>query len=144
MNGCEGREKLIQAMDVARREDRGFGVADRGAQGGRCGRTLDGRTQALQVGSARLLQKRGQRSPGRSMPCVFGRHLSASAGNARSEEHTSELQSLMRISYAVFCLKKKNHSPITRTAILITPRIQRHFAHRNDNLILMTVYYTLT
>src|SRR3546814_10804450 len=29
---------------------------------------------------------------------------------ARSEEHTSELQSLMRISYAVFCLKKKNIS----------------------------------
>src|SRR3546814_10743841 len=28
--------------------------------------------------------------------------------NCRSEEHTSELQSLMRISYAVFCLKKKN------------------------------------
>src|SRR3546814_10279484 len=28
---------------------------------------------------------------------------------ARSEEHTSELQSLMRISYAVFCLKKKNY-----------------------------------
>src|SRR3546814_4124781 len=30
----------------------------------------------------------------------------------RSEEHTSELQSLMRISYAVFCLKKKNKSQI--------------------------------
>src|SRR3546814_4292921 len=30
-------------------------------------------------------------------------------GQARSEEHTSELQSLMRISYAVFCLKKKNN-----------------------------------
>src|SRR3546814_4096620 len=30
---------------------------------------------------------------------------------ARSEEHTSELQSLMRISYAVFCLKKKKHTP---------------------------------
>src|SRR3546814_5034239 len=29
-------------------------------------------------------------------------------GDERSEEHTSELQSLMRISYAVFCLKKKN------------------------------------
>src|SRR3546814_7980301 len=29
---------------------------------------------------------------------------------SRSEEHTSELQSLMRISYAVFCLKKKNHT----------------------------------
>src|SRR3546814_13443591 len=33
---------------------------------------------------------------------------------ARSEEHTSELQSLMRISYAVFCLKKKNQPPSTR------------------------------
>src|SRR3546814_4751865 len=30
----------------------------------------------------------------------------------RSEEHTSELQSLMRISYAVFCLKKKNNTKI--------------------------------
>src|SRR3546814_3542755 len=29
---------------------------------------------------------------------------------SRSEEHTSELQSLMRISYAVFCLQKKNHN----------------------------------
>src|SRR3546814_5397074 len=35
----------------------------------------------------------------------------------RSEEHTSELQSLMRISYAVFCLKKKNN----------------HTSHNNDN-----------
>src|SRR3546814_3204357 len=32
----------------------------------------------------------------------------AAAESFRSEEHTSELQSLMRISYAVFCLKKKN------------------------------------
>src|SRR3546814_7434212 len=31
----------------------------------------------------------------------------------RSEEHTSELQSLMRISYAVFCLKKKNTNKLT-------------------------------
>src|SRR3546814_1729005 len=31
------------------------------------------------------------------------------SGEARSEEHTSELQSLMRISYAVFCLNKKKH-----------------------------------
>src|SRR3546814_10489978 len=35
--------------------------------------------------------------------------------NERSEEHTSELQSLMRISYAVFCLKKKNIQPQTIT-----------------------------
>src|SRR3546814_9959796 len=37
---------------------------------------------------------------------------SLSAG-IRSEEHTSELQSLMRISYAVFCLKKKNNKTTT-------------------------------
>src|SRR3546814_9345681 len=35
---------------------------------------------------------------------------------ARSEEHTSELQSLMRISYAVFCLTKKHHTYITKSA----------------------------
>src|SRR3546814_2292474 len=43
-------------------------------------------------------------------PCrsALGRELFAAlATGKRSEEHTSELQSLMRISYAVFCLKKK-------------------------------------
>src|SRR3546814_2420181 len=41
---------------------------------------------------------------------------------ARSEEHTSELQSLMRISYAVFCLKQKttNHSNINKTSLTYT------------------------
>src|SRR3546814_3369649 len=34
----------------------------------------------------------------------------------RSEEHTSELQSLMRISYAVFCLKKKTHTTTISTS----------------------------
>src|SRR3546814_4728994 len=34
--------------------------------------------------------------------------IQGGAATRRSEEHTSELQSLMRISYAVFCLKKKN------------------------------------
>src|SRR3546814_10634951 len=42
--------------------------------------------------------------------------LQQTAQISRSEEHTSELQSLMRISYAVFCLKKKNNtSPIITT-----------------------------
>src|SRR3546814_6884016 len=40
--------------------------------------------------------------------------LAELAGGDRSEEHTSELQSLMRISYAVFCLKKKNKSKMTK------------------------------
>src|SRR3546814_1641647 len=43
----------------------------------------------------------------------------------RSEEHTSELQSLMRISYAVFCLKKKNNLRII-SAVLV---MQRYIAH---------------
>src|SRR3546814_2169758 len=38
-----------------------------------------------------------------------GGALSITTGGARSEEHTSELQSLMRNSYAVFCLKKKTN-----------------------------------
>src|SRR3546814_2099321 len=37
-----------------------------------------------------------------------GVHMAAHAMKPRSEEHTSELQSLKRISYAVFCLKKKS------------------------------------
>src|SRR3546814_7637274 len=41
-----------------------------------------------------------------------GMHLDVTP--ARSEEHTSELQSLMRISYAVFCLKKKKYKNTTR------------------------------
>src|SRR3546814_1132592 len=39
------------------------------------------------------------------------------AASGRSEEHTSELQSLMRISYAVFCLKKKKKKRCTQTNI---------------------------
>src|SRR3546814_5621040 len=39
----------------------------------------------------------------------WGRSTTATPSACRSEEHTSELQSLMRISYAVFCLKKKQH-----------------------------------
>src|SRR3546814_2943957 len=63
------------------------------------------------------------RYPGRERGCVipfnYGRRcIHCAAFHARividhvlrSEEHTSELQSLMRISYAVFCLKKKKHS----------------------------------
>src|SRR3546814_7294494 len=43
----------------------------------------------------------------------FRRHLQSDA--VRSEEHTSELQSLMRISYDVFCLKKKKHTTYHHT-----------------------------
>src|SRR3546814_7982496 len=44
----------------------------------------------------------------RTMPAIFSK-------NCRSEEHTSELQSLMRISYAVFCLTKKKTATAQQT-----------------------------
>src|SRR3546814_7103428 len=44
----------------------------------------------------------------------FGRQSGMQVNVDRSEEHTSELQSLMRISYAVFCLKKKKNNNKTR------------------------------
>src|SRR3546814_10379701 len=43
-------------------------------------------------------------------PQIAGEHVHGEFVWARSEEHTSELQSLMRISYAVYCLKQKYHS----------------------------------
>src|SRR3546814_6401076 len=49
---------------------------------------------------------------------LVGRKADAFAeGIDRSEEHTSELQSLMRISYAVFCLKKKHNTNKTHTTL---------------------------
>src|SRR3546814_10237156 len=46
---------------------------------------------------------------------------------ARSEEHTSELQSLMRISYAAFCLKKK--TPITEKSAREHAQVKNHTRH---------------
>src|SRR3546814_8221670 len=53
---------------------------------------------------------------GRNLDAILGERRSVAEGvwtASRSEEHTSELQSLMRISYAVFCLKKKKHNTNT-------------------------------
>src|SRR3546814_6362913 len=51
--------------------------------------------------------------------------------SARSEEHTSELQSLMRISYAVFCLKKKKRhdEDYTRTGPLLSQKYNDYHLH---------------
>src|SRR3546814_2582125 len=59
---------------------------------------------------ARIAQDRGRRSALQDrVAALIEQPASRSGGGPRSgsEEHTSELQSLMRISYAVFCLKKK-------------------------------------
>src|SRR3546814_7955606 len=53
----------------------------------------------------------------------------------RSEEHTSELQSLMRISYAVFCLKKKNKIIINKTVNNenLKPTWNTYNTHKENN-----------
>src|SRR3546814_2764953 len=50
----------------------------------------------------------------------------------RSEEHTSELQSLMRISYAVFCLKKKKHNQITTYTYIQDTELYIHIEQLNN------------
>src|SRR3546814_2948923 len=90
-------------------------LADRSAQGRARDRQYDdrqGRARA-QRAAARKRARRFQRQgiDRRSPPRPGGDDVRTRAGvghqDERSEEHTSELQSLMRISYAVFCLKKK-------------------------------------
>src|SRR3546814_9620861 len=48
----------------------------------------------------------------------------------RSEEHTSELQSLMRISYAVFCLKKKTQQPTHSNHLLKSTHVSQQLPHK--------------
>src|SRR3546814_9144729 len=52
----------------------------------------------------------------------------------RSEEHTSELQSLMRISYAVFCLKKKKTTKISNKLIRTKNNRPNNTAINNNNM----------
>src|SRR3546814_1138470 len=59
---------------------------------------------------------------------LFIRYMAAS----RSEEHTSELQSLMRISYAVFCLKKKHKKKKHTMIDLISNTRQHTLVYRTD------------
>src|SRR3546814_2681366 len=71
---------------------------------GTCGGVVD----AQRAGPARQPGGVGPGPAGNRQAAGAGDHERPSAGARRSEEHTSELQSLMRISYAVFCLKKIN------------------------------------
>src|SRR3546814_2857882 len=56
-----------------------------------------------------------QQRPADRVAAGLLQHPAADRQHQRSEEHTSELQSLMRISYAVFCLKKKKKAQHART-----------------------------
>src|SRR3546814_3885587 len=66
---------------------------------------LDGQEARRRCHARRRLIRR---QPAMKWTSALAIYLLFWAFSARSEEHTSELQSLMRISYAVFCLKKKN------------------------------------
>src|SRR3546814_10636846 len=100
--------------------------------------SVSGRVKATRS-SSRLKMK--QASP----MCSSGRDCSnviaaPSWRPGRSEEHTSELQSLMRISYAVFCLKKKkrhNHNQIRytrqQTCVIYTKHKYMHNYHTVEN-----------
>src|SRR3546814_1311355 len=70
---------------------------------------------AVRLIPPRTPHARAAQSPAPGTAPPRSRRTRGSSPAARSEEHTSELQSLMRTSYAVFCLKKKNKH--TRIAI---------------------------
>src|SRR3546814_1225056 len=83
-----------------------------GADGGRGGRrdqSSAGRS-GRRASSSAVARPSSEARGARSCRADRVRHL-----GHRSEEHTSELQSLMRISYAVFCLQKKNEKMTTST-----------------------------
>src|SRR3546814_8406099 len=100
-------------------------VASRAAEHGyEFRRQLDLRFGHLVGATSSMMLGFGERLPSELVwstrsPYFFGDHLASSLRRVsiwslrRSEEHTSELQSLMRISYAVFCLKKKTEEKTT-------------------------------
>src|SRR3546814_8115037 len=65
---------------------------------------------------------------------------SAPTPAARSEEHTSELQSLMRISYAVFCLKKKNTGKDNTQQHLQTTHKRAHKTNQQQQTSISQLY----
>src|SRR3546814_9507892 len=82
-------------------------AAKRGENGKKPGNSRDcknwhGLCDAVCIGKGRCPQPKGKKKMDSETTNLFRRR-----DTFRSEEHTSELQSLMRISYAVFCLKKK-------------------------------------
>src|SRR3546814_4004061 len=62
----------------------------------------------------------------------LGKRNTVILGDERSEEHTSELQSLMRISYAVFCLKKKKEHTHEQTSTTNSTRVTLPLHDQNN------------
>src|SRR3546814_8362152 len=107
---CPRQERYRFAGSPGRDPDRPHQYADRSLQGAPQGqpqppRPSDDGQQAPHP--PRLSQEEGRGSLSGTDREAGSPQIRISGDPGRSEEHTSELQSLMRISYAVFCLKKK-------------------------------------
>src|SRR3546814_3930416 len=104
---------LFRSSEAARAGCRG---ARRAARGGASDADVHGAGVAVAaVGARRAQEPQARRWLNRAAPLSTASRGCPSA-YGRSEEHTSELQSLMRISYAVFCLKTKNNTAPTTQA----------------------------
>src|SRR3546814_4183428 len=108
-------------MPDRRRKDRLQGLGKghplfRGLHADRGDGRARGRNLALRADEGRRPRQSAHRPlalcGGAAPPGQCARHI---VEHGRSEEHTSELQSLMRTSYAVFCLKKKKKNPTNKT-----------------------------
>src|SRR3546814_5205461 len=73
----------------------------------------------------RFLPGKARKRLSASSPLLANQSRRHALSNGRSEEHTSELQSLMRTSYAVFCLKKKKIHKL-----LLQPKLKQYNNHR--------------
>src|SRR3546814_3620569 len=80
----------------------------------------DGVKNKIEAAERIRIRRTGHRSHSDNCPAPprFESEESSHKNTWRSEEHTSELQSLMRISYAVFCLKQTIHTNNTNTILL--------------------------
>src|SRR3546814_10059344 len=98
---------LFRSVDEAAGIDFGAGATDAAGRGRDAGFAVQGLGQ--------YARERGLAHPPgtRKQPCMVQSLRGKCMRQSRSEEHTSELQSLMRSSYAVFCLKKKKITQIT-------------------------------
>src|SRR3546814_5774492 len=115
--GPESRPGAIGAASLRRRDGSGAPRAPP-VKGWRIGRTTGkisviARATETHPHPTLALKGRAFQAHAVGIPPDLGRNRPGnghhSTGTTRSEEHTSELQSLMRISYAVFCLKKNKH-----------------------------------
>src|SRR3546814_8013781 len=100
----------MRAAKEAGHTGRGFGPRRQGGGGSRFGRgNAAGSSRARRPDMRRVIVKmRVVRHAGtRFRAAPIARHVAYLEREGRSEEHTSELQSLIRTSYAVFCLKQK-------------------------------------